>query len=83
MMIGGNTVKGRAMNVPPSEPVYRYVEPDEDDQPLIITVTRSMILKEYFPYWSKKLTDMGREHLITEDNCVDDFIAVHWAQQIN
>ena len=52
--------------------------------PMINTVqeyTEDDIINEYWDFW---YTDMvkkfGKEHeLITEQNCIDDWVTIHWA----
>ncbi len=62
---------------------YSYVEPSDEDVPIIFTIREDLILEEYWPYWEEKmLAKYGRGHsLITKENCLEDWIAVHWAWQ--
>lgn len=59
------------------EPRYRY-----QDQGGEYEVTRSEILKEYFPWWIEQMRKAGKADLISEDRCVEDFCVVHWAWKI-
>ena len=53
------------------------------DQDGPVYVTDEQIIKEYFPWWSKKMREVNREHLISEEHCIEDFCAVHWATEID
>jgi len=58
--------------------IYLYNEQDEE---FPVEVSRETIIKEYWPFWEKRMIDkfgVGHE-LITEDNCIDDWVVVHWA----
>lgn len=44
-----------------------------------ITITGQGILDIYFDYWSALMKKVGREHLISEDRCIEDWCAVNWA----
>ena len=47
-------------------------------------LTREEVLKEYWDYWSNMMRIRNKpEHLITEDNCVDDWKVIHWAWEIH
>jgi hypothetical protein len=39
------------------------------------------ILKEFMPYWSKKMKKYGKESEITEDNCISDWAILRWAHK--
>lgn len=56
--------------------IYKYT-----DQAGEHVITEEEILKCYYPWWKNKLESLGREHLISEENCIEDFITVHWATE--
>ena len=31
---------------------------------------------------SKKMKELGREHLISKENCIEDWVTVHWAYEV-
>jgi hypothetical protein len=37
------------------------------------------ILDTYYDYWSSTMRAVGRESQISENNCITDWTAVHWA----
>lgn len=58
---------------------WKYVEPDENDEPIEIVVTEFEILRDFFPWWSSTLRSMGRAHKISPRGCVEDFVITNWA----
>lgn len=63
---------------------YRYVEPDENDQVKVVIMTEQDILNEYWEFWSRKMAEkFGPDHEdITEKNCLEDWLVVHWATEV-
>lgn len=57
--------------------IYAYF--DEDG---VHTYTRQEILDAYYDSWKKKMIKVGKEHLISEDNCVQDWVVVNWAREV-
>lgn len=37
------------------------------------------ILAEYWEYWCGRMRNVGRESQISENNCITDWAATHWA----
>jgi len=62
--------------------VYKYVEPDIDFLPIEHIITDEQILEQYWDYWSDNMKKLGRVNLITKSNCIDDFLIIHWAEEI-
>jgi len=60
------------------------VEPPEDDsdEPIVRVKSEEDILQEYFPIWSEKMKQAGKESLISKKNCLEDFCTENWASQI-
>lgn len=62
---------------------YTYVEPGPDDKPVYTTLSKKEILKEYWPYWSKKMIEKYGEDSFhktwTASDCIDDWVTTHWA----
>lgn len=51
------------------------------DKPLIYT--EKHILDEYYSYWSQVMLEhTNRSPLITEKNCIEDWIVVNWAWEL-
>jgi hypothetical protein len=60
--------------------MHRYFKYDDLDG--VHTVTDEEILREYFPYWQEQMRKVGREHMISPENCIEDFVAVNWAEEV-
>ena len=59
-----------------------YVEPADDGVTAVkIVKTEKEILDIYWEFWSAKMKALGKEDLISEKACVEDWIAVFWAVQ--
>ena len=67
---------------------WRYNEPQPDptkQQPYVnkvITVTDDEIIDMYWGWWKKQIKKVGRHHLLTRENCIQDFVTEHWAWEI-
>jgi len=61
---------------------FCYIEPDEYGRPINIVVTEKYILDNYMPYWNSEMSRLERDSLITEENCIQDFLTLHWATEI-
>lgn len=55
---------------------FSYVEPT------IVTVTEEDIIRDYYPYWEMKMKHVGKEDLISKENCIEDWKTVNWAKEI-
>ena len=62
---------------------YKYTEPDHNMQPVTITLTEAEILGQYYPSWVDKLKKVGKEHLISDERCIADWVAEHWAEEVD
>ena len=59
---------------------WAFCEPAENDiGHNEIVMTEKEILDFYWDYWSNKMRKLGKEHLISERSCIDDWIVVNWA----
>ena len=56
-----------------------YVEPGDDWQPVKHVMTEVDILATYYPYWCEQMRKVHKEDQISEQNCIDDWVVVHWA----
>ncbi len=62
-----------------------YVDPDENWEPIEIYVTEDEIIAKYWEYWQAGMRDCKhkkQESEITRENCIDDFVVVHWATEV-
>jgi hypothetical protein len=58
----------------------RYFRYDDQDGEHIIS--DEQILATYYPWWAEQIRAVGREHMITPENCLEDWISVNWAEEI-
>jgi len=58
-------------------------EKDGVEGNVVLTVSDEDILKEYWPYWYEKMCEkFGKEHVDANycpEDCIDDFVVIHWA----
>ena len=61
---------------------WSYVVPDDDGITPVETVyTEKEILDTYWEYWCARMKEIGKEDLISEKACIEDWIVVNWAVQ--
>lgn len=61
---------------------WSYVEPSDDGvTPIKIVKTEKEILNTYWEYWSTRMKKIGKEDIISEKACIEDWIVVNWAVQ--
>jgi hypothetical protein len=61
---------------------FEYVESTREDKVRRVILSEESILQRYYPLWIYKMKKGGKEHLISPDNCIRDFITIHYAQYI-
>lgn len=61
---------------------YMWNEPGENGEDLTQTITDVEILAQYGPYWRKQMRRVGKDSQINDENCIDDFVTVHWAWEL-
>lgn len=49
-----------------------------------VMLSRNEVLAEYWDYWKERMSSKyGSDSiLITEDNCIKDYMVLHWAEEI-
>mgnify|MGYP003335975048 FL=1 len=57
------------------------VEINEVEHDIVVEYTEKEILDEYWDFWHTAMVKkFGKGHeLITEENCIKDWVVVHWA----
>ena len=58
---------------------YTISFPGEFGQHVVETWSEEQILKSYYTYWATKMIDAGKGNSISKEECIDDWIVVHWA----
>jgi hypothetical protein len=58
-----------------------YCEPvsETSSEPVYHIYSDRAILDTYWDYWSTAMRAVGRELQISENHCITDWAAVHWA----
>jgi len=56
---------------------FLYSDPDGD-----YIYDEDQIMEEFWGHWSVQMIKAGKSHLITRENCIEDWIVVHWATEI-
>jgi len=57
-----------------AEPVTAF-----SSEPVWQILSDKAIIASYFDYWSGKMKGAHKEHLITYEDCILDWVATHWA----
>lgn len=61
--------------------------PDKDGNDCVETLSEEQILKEFWPYWYGRMCEkFGKEEVDanwTKQDCIDDWVVVHWAVESN
>lgn len=45
------------------------------------TLSDKEILDEYWEYWSTQMKRVGKDYMISEERCIEDWCVVHWAER--
>lgn len=45
-------------------------------------ISEDTIIEEYFLFWSEQMKKVGKESCISKENCLEDWIVIHWAWEI-
>ena len=66
--------------------VWRYIEPRypqaEDWEPVGICQSEQQILTDFYSYWAHSMKRAGKSHMISRQNCIEDYVVVHWAEEV-
>ena len=62
--------------------VWEIQYPDEKYGDITECLTDDGIISQYYDYWSTAMVKVGKTPLITRDNCIQDFVIVHWAKEV-
>lgn len=58
---------------------WTIVFPGEFGQHVQETWSEEQIIKTYYNPWSQKMIIAGKNDMINRDQCIDDWVCVHWA----
>jgi hypothetical protein len=69
------------IDFPKETKYYTIVFPGEFGQHVQETWTREQILKVYWTSWNRKMFQSGNSDKVSEENCIEDWIVTHWAEE--
>lgn len=58
---------------------WTYVEYGKEGKEETRTLSEAQIIKQFFPWWSKRMREADKGHLINHQNCIDDWVVINWA----
>lgn len=62
---------------------WSYSTWDEKGNDVVVTLSESQIIKQYYPYWYRMMCKKFDESYIKENfvtrDCIDDWVVVNWA----
>jgi hypothetical protein len=63
---------------------YLYMEPDKKGNHVVVTMSEDFIIYNYWSCWKGHMEKKyGQDHkLITKQNCIADWIVLHWATEV-
>jgi hypothetical protein len=62
---------------------WAYIEPGPNNEPVRVVVSEDELRQTFWPWWQERMIRAGKENLVTFENCVEDFIVVHWAELVD
>jgi len=62
--------------------IWRYIDPGPDLEPIETIMSDAQILETYYPRWSETLFRQGKGHLISPENCIEDWVTENWASEL-
>lgn len=60
---------------------YTIAYPGEFGQHVQETFSEDQIIQSYYKYWYSRMVQANRHDMISRENCIDDWIVVHWAME--
>jgi hypothetical protein len=60
---------------------YTIAFPGDCGQHAEETWSEDQIIKSYYTYWSQKMIENVKQADISRENCIADWVVVHWGQQ--
>lgn len=59
--------------------LYCWAEYGSENEEIVRFATKKDILDFYYDFWKEKMILVHKEHLINEENCIEDFCTIHYA----
>lgn len=60
---------------------YTIVYPGEFGQLVKETFSEDQIIRSYYKYWYGKMVQANKHEFISREQCIGDWIVVHWAME--
>jgi hydrogenase maturation factor len=60
---------------------YTIAFPGDCGQHIEETWSEDQIIKSYYTYWSQKMIENVKQADISKENCIADWVVVHWGQE--
>lgn len=48
----------------------------------IATISEQQILDSFYDFWVEKMKNVGKESLISKEKCIEDWVTIHWAWEV-
>ncbi len=61
--------------------LYEIAYPTENGD-VVEILTPEEVLAEYWDYWKERMESVGKFELISIENCLEDWVMLHWASII-
>ena len=61
---------------------FRWNEPGDDGENIVMTTTDEEIIANFYPHWCEQMRKAGKDAWISYEECIEDFVAVHWAEEV-
>jgi hypothetical protein len=60
---------------------FYYYQFTPDDGHHEVAITDETIIETYWPFWQRKMKEKygDNDYLITQENCIADWIVINWA----
>lgn len=50
-------------------------------EPVYFIYSDQAVIDEYWNYWTGRMKQVGKEHMLDRETCIMDWATVHWAQE--
>lgn len=62
---------------------WKVVEPGDDGSTVETIFTENDIIETFFEYWRKRMIENGLADQVSVENCIQDWVTVHWAERVS
>lgn len=61
---------------------FKYHAPDVTAPGRILTITEDEIIERYYDWWVNEMYRVGKQDLISKENCIEDWVVSNWAWEV-